>query len=124
MSFDAQKPFEILPLILKPREEPSKFSVVFEYYLALSQFLAALIFLSLSTSELMRVQLVDDEKCINFNFITAVSIKVILPRDHVRILSIVHLQLAVALEDGLHEELEDGHLLLCRHVGDFKFYSD
>jgi len=41
-----------------------------------------------------------------------------------RILIIVHLQLAVALEDGFHEELEDRHLLLCRHVSDFKFYSD
>jgi hypothetical protein len=42
----------------------------------------------------------------------------------VSILSVGHLPLAVALEDGFHEELQDRHLLLGRHVGDFKFYSD
>ena len=50
VSLDAQETFEVLPLILQAREEPSKFRVVFEYNLALSQFHTAYILVSLSTS--------------------------------------------------------------------------
>lgn len=72
----------------------------------------------------MIVYLVDNVKFINLNFITALSIKVVISWDHDRILRIIHLQLAIALENSLHKELEDRHLLLSRHVGDFKFDSD
>ena len=41
-----------------------------------------------------------------------------------RILSVVHPPLTVALEDRFHEEFKDRHLLLGSHVGDFKLDSD
>jgi hypothetical protein len=74
----------------------------------------------------MVVELVDDEKRVNLHIITAaLSIKGILSLDQMSIVLLtLHHPLAVGLEDGFHEELQDRHLLLRRHVGDSEFDSD